>query len=101
MSYEIGDPVRANAGRDKGKLFWVVGRQEETGRLLLADGKRRRGKRPKAKSPRHVEAAGAADRREAPPSPVTQALQRGETVSDRELRRAIAAFKEEMSLGKG
>lgn len=100
MSYEIGSLVQATAGRDKAKLFWVVGRQEETGRLLLADGKRRRGKGPKAKSPKHVEAAGTAGLK-TPPSPVTQALQRGETVSDRELRRAIAAFKEEMRLGKG
>lgn len=99
MSYETGCLVRANAGRDKGELFWVVGRQEETGRLLLADGKRRKGKDPKVKSPKHVEAADTAGH--SPPDPVTQALQRGETVSDRELRRAIAAFKEEMSLGKG
>lgn len=100
MSYETGCLVQANAGRDKGKLFWVVGRQEETGRLLLADGKRRKGNRPKAKSPRHVATVGTAGLKD-PPDPVTQALQRGETVSDRELRRAIAAFKEEMSLGKG
>lgn len=98
MSYEIGCPVRAKAGRDKGNIFWVVGWQEETGRLLLADGKRRSGKRPKAKSPRHVEAVdGAPDLLR----PVTQTLQQGKTVSDRELRRALAAFKEEMSLGKG
>lgn len=99
MSYETGGLVRVTAGRDRDKLFWVVGWQEETGRLLLADGKRRKGKRPKAKSPKHVEAVTTAE----PDllNPVTQALQQGKTVSDRALRRAIAAFKEEMSLGKG
>lgn len=99
MSYETGGLVRAKAGRDRDKLFWVVGRQKETGRLLLADGKRRKGNRPKAKSLKHVEAVTTAE----PDllTPVAQALQQGNAVSDRELRRAIAAFKEEMSLGKG
>lgn len=99
MSYETGGLVRATAGRDRDKLFWVVGWQEETGRLLLADGKRRKGKRPKAKSPKHIEPVSTAEKTS--PHPVTQALQQGKTVSDRALRRAIAAFKEEMSLGKG
>ena len=99
MRYEIGCLVRANAGREQNGIFWVVGRQEETGRLLLADGKRRRVKRPKAKSPRHVEAVEAAGLDFL--NPVTQALQQGKAVSDRALRRALAAFKEEMSLGKG
>lgn len=99
MSYETGGLVRATAERDRDKLFWVVGREEETGRLLLADGKRRKGGRPKVKSPKHVEAVTMSAPK--PPPPVTQALQQGKTVSDRALRRALAAFKEEMSLGKG
>ena len=40
MRDEIGRIVRANAGRDAGEWFFVVG--GEDGRLLLADGRRRR-----------------------------------------------------------
>lgn len=96
MSFEKGSLVRAKAGRDKGNVFWVVGQRE--GRLLLADGKRRKGGRPKAKSLRHVEAVETAGLTFL--EPVTQALQQGEAVSDRALKRTIAVFKEEMSLGK-
>ncbi len=55
MSYETGGLVRATAGRDRDKLFWVVGREEETGRLLLADGKGRsaEGQKPQARRSRH------------------------------------------------
>ena len=44
-----GQIVRADAGRDKGGIFCVVGVDREGVRLLLADGKRRRIARPKAK----------------------------------------------------
>ena len=44
-----GQIVQATAGRDKGGFFCVVGTDPETERLLLADGKRRKVSRPKAK----------------------------------------------------
>ena len=50
MSDHKGQIVRATAGRDKEGIFCVMGVEEETGRLLLADGKRRRAAHPKAKS---------------------------------------------------
>ncbi len=90
--------VEAQAGRDQGKLFYVVGVDRESARLLLADGKGRKAARPKPKKLGHVKCL-TDDQREFP-HPVTQKLQRGETVSDRELRRALGAFKEEMRLGK-
>ena len=46
--------VRAQAGRDKGGLFCVMGIVQEGRRLLLADGKRRRAARPKVKAFHHV-----------------------------------------------
>ena len=46
-----GRIVRATAGRDTGGLFCVVGVDQERARLLLADGKRRKVSRPKAKKP--------------------------------------------------
>ena len=98
MSDYAGWIVEARAGRDKGKLFYVVGVDRETDRLLLADGKGRRLARPKPKKLGHVKCL--TDQRREFPHPVTLKLQRGETVSNRELRRALGAFKEEMRLGK-
>ena len=66
------------------------------GRLLLADGKRRSVLRPKKKQLRHVrrlEGAGF-------DHPALGKLQQGEPVTDRELRRALAAFKEGIKLGE-
>ena len=44
--------VRSEAGRDKGKLFFVLNVDGEY--LLLADGKERKAERPKRKKQRHV-----------------------------------------------
>ena len=85
--------VRANAGRDKDGLFCVVGMAE--GRLLLADGKRRSVLRPKKKNPGHVTPLDQARF----DHPAIGKLKQGEPVSDRELRRALAAFKEGITLG--
>ena len=93
MSDHKGQIVRATAGRDKEGIFCVMGVEKETGRLLLADGKRRRAAHPKAKKPRHVETL-------TQPDPAIQKLKQGEPVSDRELRRALAAFKEGITLGE-
>ena len=67
-------------------------------RMLLADGKRRRVARPKAKQSGHITVlAGFENPYEH--AAVTK-LQQGNPVSDRELRRALAAFKEENTLGE-
>ena len=87
--------VRATAGRDKDGLFFVVGVDEETKRLLLADGKRRKAAHPKAKQPAHVQPVELGDF----DHPVIQKLQQKEMVSDRELRKALAAFREVITLG--
>ena len=87
--------VRAAAGRDKGGIFCVVGVDQERGRLLLADGKRRKIARPKAKKPGHVRAL----TKRAYDHPAVRSLKQGEPISDRALRRALAAFKEGSTLG--
>ena len=89
--------VRAAAGRDKDGIFCVVGVDRERGRLLLADGKRRKLARPKAKKPGHVRAL--TDRQHMFDHPAVHSLRQGEPVSDRALRRALAAFKEGSTLG--
>ena len=65
--------------------------------LLLADGKRRKLSHPKAKKLGHV--TQLTDSQNLYDHPVIQSLQQGEPVSDRALRRALAAFKEGTTLG--
>ena len=90
--------VRATAGRDREGLFCVVGMDQERRRLLLADGKRRKVTRPKGKKMRHVMLL--TGHLQGFDYPAVRKLQQGEPVSDRELRRALAAFKEGISLGE-
>ena len=85
--------VRGEAGRDKGGVFCVVGTTRD--RLLLADGKRRKVRSPKEKHPGHVTPLDRARF----DHPAIGKLKQGEPVSDRELRRALAAFKEGNTLG--
>ena len=68
---------------------------EQDGFLLLADGKRRKLEHPKRKNPRHVcpVLTEGFDHR------VIRKLQEGTPVTNRELRQALAAFKEGITLG--
>ncbi len=89
--------VRADAGRDKDGIFCVVGVDQERQRLLLADGKRRKTARPKAKKLGHV--CTLTDHLHMYDHPVVRSLRQGAPVSDRALRRALAAFKEGTTRG--
>ena len=84
--------VRATAGRDKGGLFCVVGADPQ-GLLPLADGKRRRWARPKRKKLRHVELL-----TDGFDHPAIQKLKQGEALSDKALRRALAAFRDQLEV---
>ena len=86
----VGWIVRSAAGRDKGGLFCVVGQQD--GFLLLADGKRRKFAHPKRKKLAHL----TVENRGGYLNPVIQRVQLGVQVSDCALRRALAAFREEV-----
>ena len=81
--------VQAQAGRDKGEILCVVGEDREQGFLLLADGKRRKAAKPKRKKLRHVSLLQQNDFRH----PALEKLKQGAPLSDRDLRRALAAFK--------
>lgn len=98
MSDPTGQIVLATAGRDRDGLYCVVGTDPARQMLLLADGKRRRAVRPKAKKARHVRPADGL--RPGFDHPTIQKLKEGTPVSDRELRRALAAFKEGITLGE-
>ena len=90
MDLERGDVVRSLAGHDKGALFCVV--DTDGGFLLLADGKERKLNSPKRKRVKHARRAGSSDH------PVFLRLRAGEPVGDCEVRRALAAFRDERNL---
>ena len=96
MSDCTGRIVRAIAGRDKGGLFCVVGVDQGGERLLLADGKRRKLARPKAKNQSHV--AALTEHVHGFNHPAIQKLKQGEALSDQELRRALAAFRDQLEV---
>ncbi len=87
MDLKRGDVVRSLAGHDKGTLFCVVNTDGDF--LLLADGKERKLNSPKRKRRKHAQRAGLSDH------PVLLRLRAGEPVGDREVRRALAAFRDE------
>ena len=80
--------VRSDAGRDKGKLFVVLAVEGEF--LLLADGKSRKVENPKRKKRRHVLFVSAEETR------LADKLKRGEKITNSELRRTLAIFREEV-----
>ena len=80
--------VRSDAGRDKGKLFIVLAVEGEY--LLLADGKSRKVESPKRKKRRHVLFVSAEETR------LADKLKRGEKITNSELRRTLAIFREEV-----
>ena len=82
--------VRSAAGREKGGVFCVVGVDQDS-RLLLADGKRRKFAKPKAKKLGHVEFL--TDHRHRFHHPAIEKLKQGQALTDKELRRALAAFR--------
>ena len=79
--------VRSDAGRDKGKLFYVLDTQGEY--LLLADGKSRKVESPKRKKRRHVLFVAAEENR------LSGKIKGEEKITNSELRRALAAYRDE------
>ena len=80
----ISDVVVATAGRDQGKLFYVVGTDPVY--LMLANGKDRTLDKPKRKKRKHVQKVLRAETR------VAAKLTSGDKVLNSELRRDLAFF---------
>lgn len=80
--------VRSDAGRDAGKLFVVLAVEGEY--LLLADGKTRKVESPKRKKRRHVLFVAAEETR------LSEKIKNKEKVTNSELRRTLAAYREEI-----
>lgn len=53
--FDIGRVVMSKRGKDKGAFYVVVGKDESSNRVCVADGKSRKIARPKKKNPRHLQ----------------------------------------------
>ena len=78
----IADVVTATAGREKGKLFYVLGIEADM--LLLGNGKDRTLEKPKRKKIKHVQKVLRSETR------VADKLKSGDKVLNSELRRDLA-----------
>ena len=80
--FMIADVVIPTAGRETGKIYYVVGLEDEF--ILLANGKDRSLENPKRKKRKHAEKVLRSDTR------VAEKLRTGDKVLDSELRRDLA-----------
>jgi len=83
MDIVRSDIVRSTAGRDAGKLFFVLETEEDF--LLLADGKTRKLESPKRKRRKHTAFVSHGEGRAA------EKIRSNERVTNSELRRTLAA----------
>ena len=86
MAFTKGEIVLSLNGRDTGKLFCVLDTQD--GFVSIVDGKGRKLATPKRKREKHLKGVGTSAH------PAILGLQRGESVTDRSIRQALAAFRE-------
>ena len=86
--FNISDVVVSTAGRDRGKLFYVIGTDPVY--LILANGKDRTLEKPKRKKPRHIQKVLRSETR------VAEKLRHGDKVLNSELRRDLAYLSRDM-----
>ena len=84
----IADVVVSTAGRDQGKLFYVIGTDPVY--LLLANGKDRTLDKPKRKKRKHIQKVLRSE------TSVADKLRQGDKVLNSELRRDLADLGQEM-----
>ena len=86
--FEIADVVISTAGRDQGKLFYVIGTDPVY--LTLANGKDRTLEKPKRKKRRHIQKVLRSETR------VAEKLRLGDKVLNSELRRDLAYLSQKL-----
>ena len=84
----ISDVVLSTTGRDKGKIFYVIGIEDDL--LLLANGKDRSLDKPKRKKQKHVQKVLRSETR------VAVKLQNGDKVLNSDLRKELAFLGREL-----
>lgn len=82
MNDLLGHLVVSLAGRDKGIVCAVVGKSEDEGYVLIADGRIRKVEHPKKKKLKHLR-------------PIDYEVLSEEKLTNRFIREAINAYKEE------
>ena len=89
MDISKSDIILSLAGRDKGKLFYVI--ETEENYVLIADGKGRKLENPKRKKLKHVRRVTRTETR------VADKILRGDKVLNSELRRDLATFGQQFN----
>ena len=89
MDISKSDIIMSLAGRDKGKLFYVMDVEENY--VLIADGKGRKLENPKRKKLKHVRRVSRTETR------VAAKIQNGDKVLNSELRRDLATFGQQFN----
>ena len=89
MDISKSDIILSLAGRDKGKLFYVI--ETEENYVLIADGKGRKMENPKRKKLKHVRRVSRTETR------VALKIRNGDKVLNSELRRDLATFGQQFN----
>ncbi|HCX65467.1 MAG TPA: RNA-binding protein [Eubacteriaceae bacterium] len=89
----LGQVVRSNAGRDKGRFFIVVSIEDER-YVSIADGDLRKADKKKRKKRKHLAKTNHVNRT------IQQKYESGLKVSNADLRRALENFKREFLSGE-
>ena len=89
MDISKSDIIMSLAGRDKGKLFYVMDVEENY--VLIADGKGRKLENPKRKKLKHVRRVSRTETR------VAAKILNGDKVLNSELRRDLAAYGQQFN----
>ena len=87
MSISKSDIVLSAAGRDQGRIFFVL--DTDGVYATIADGKIRKVEHPKRKKLKHLRLAGRSD------SYVAEKIRQGDAVLNSELRKALAIYGQE------
>ena len=87
-NFTVSDVVLSTTGRDKGKIFFVIGIEDDM--LLLVNGKDRTLDKPKRKKQKHVQKVLRIETR------VAVKLQNGDKVLNSELRKELAFLGREL-----
>jgi len=88
MEINVADLVESTAGRDKGKLFYVI--RIEGVYVLLANGKERPIERPKRKKQKHIRRVHQIE------SDVVRMIRSGDKVLNAQLRRDLAMISQSL-----
>ena len=93
MEVDKSSLVVSKAGRDKGRLFYVIDADEQY--VYLVDGKSRKLEKPKRKKRKHVEQVPRTESR------IAEKIRNGEKVLNSELRKELASFGQKQSQNQG